>query len=134
MSFAAKLLEKGEYDQAIVEATKAIEKEAENPEHFFERASACAMVERYVEAAADFERALELDRDARVLDDDVLDDAYFSALLGAARAEAVDAGVARLARYATVFPSGRHLRDAADWSKRLRGELQSEFVKRRLED
>ena len=40
MSFAAKLLEKGKYDEAIVEATKAIEKEDDNPEHFFERARA----------------------------------------------------------------------------------------------
>ncbi|HZS39293.1 MAG TPA: tetratricopeptide repeat protein [Polyangia bacterium] len=134
ISVAATLLEKGKYDQAAVEATKAIEKEDDNPEHWFERASAYAMLERFVDAVADYDRALELDREARVLDEDVLDDAYFSALLGAARKEPLDAGLARLAHYARAFPSGRHLRDADDWSRRLRGELKSEFVKRRLDE
>src|SRR5438067_9666691 len=112
ISFAAKLLESGRYEEAIAEATKAIAKEDDNPEHFFERASACAMVERFVEAVADYERALELDREERILDEDVVDDAYFSALLGAARGEPLDAGLARLACYARAFPKGRHLRDA----------------------
>jgi hypothetical protein len=71
-----------------------------------------------------------------VLDDDMLDDAYFSALLGAARALAasdVAAGCDKLARYATRFPEGRHVGDAGDWQKRLRGELKSTFVKERYE-
>jgi hypothetical protein len=64
----------------------------------------------------------------------MLDDAYFSALLGAARQEAdVERGCAKLERYATVYPAGRHVEDASDWQKRLRGELKSTFVKERLE-
>jgi tetratricopeptide (TPR) repeat protein len=131
MSFAAKLLEKGKYEEAIVEATRAIEREDDNPEHFVERATAAAFLERHAEAVSDLERALALDEEAGVLERDVVDDAYFSALLGAARALPVADGVARLDRYRQIFPSGRHLRDAADWQKRLRGELPSHFVKER---
>ncbi len=134
ISIAAKLIEQGKYDEAIAEATRAIEKDANDPEPWFERASAAAMIEKFAAAADDFARAYELDREEGVLDDDVVDDGFFSALLGAARAEAVDAGVARLDRYAKVFPSGRHVRDASDWQRRLRGELKTEFVKRRVED
>jgi tetratricopeptide (TPR) repeat protein len=133
-SFAQKLLDEGKFEQAVVEATRAAEREPEDPEPFFERATAYANLDRHVEAAADFERALELDEEAQVLTTDFVDDAYFSALLGAARTEAVDAGVARLERYASVLPSGRHLADARDWQKRLRGELPSVFVKEKLED
>lgn len=132
MSFAAKLLETGDYAGAIPEATKAIDREDDNPEHYAERATAYAYLERYAEAVSDFERALLLDETAHVLERDVIDDAYFSALLGVARAEpTVAAGVTRLDRYEGIFPAGRHLADAADWQKRLRGELKSEFVKER---
>ena len=64
------------------------------------------------------------DETAGVLETDVVDDAYFSALLGAAKAEArtsMDAAERTLARYKTVLPGGRHLQDAAQWPDRLRG-------------
>jgi tetratricopeptide (TPR) repeat protein len=132
MSFAAKLTEQGKYDEAVAEATRAIERDEEDPEPLVERAAALTLLERYAPAAADFERALALDAEADVIDIDVVDDAYFSALLGAARAEpSVDAGVAQLARYRAILPEGRHLRDADEWARRLRGELKSEFVKER---
>lgn len=130
MSFAAKLVEQGKYEEAVAEATKAVEREDDNPEPLVERAGAYVLLERHADAVADYERALALDADENVLETDVVDDAYFSALLAAARAAgSVDAGVALLARYAQTLPSGRHVRDAADWQRRLRGELQSEFVK-----
>jgi tetratricopeptide (TPR) repeat protein len=132
ISFAQKLLDDGKYQEAAVEATHAIAREPEDPEPYFERATAYANLDRYLEAAADYERALQLDEEARVLTTDFIDDAYFSALLGAARKEPVGEGVKRLDRYAEVFPSGRHLADARDWQKRLRGELPSQFVKERL--
>jgi hypothetical protein len=53
----------------------------------------------------------------------VVDDAYFSALLGAAKQEARSslAGATQtLARYETILPGGRHLADAAAWPERLR--------------
>jgi tetratricopeptide (TPR) repeat protein len=134
ISFAQKLLDEGKYEEAAAEATTAIGREPEDPEPWFERATAYANLDRYVEAADDFEKALTLDEEAQILQTDFIDDAYFSALLGAARKESVDEGVKRLERYAKTFPQGRHLHDARDWQKRLRGELQSQFVKERLED
>jgi tetratricopeptide (TPR) repeat protein len=134
MSRAAVLIDAGEFEAALQAATEELAREQENSEHWWDRASALASLERYEEAVADFERAKQVDAKTSVLDDDMLDDAYFSALLGAARATSdVTAGCAKLDRYATHFPSGRHVRDAGDWQKRLRGELKSHFVKERLE-
>ena len=136
-SRAAVLNEAGDFEAAVQAATEELAREGGNSEHWWDRASALAFLERYDEAVADFERAKEVDAKSGVLDDDMLDDAYFSALLGAARATAatgdVAAGCAKLDRYATVFPSGRHGDDARDWQKRLRGELKSHFVKERLQ-
>jgi tetratricopeptide (TPR) repeat protein len=128
MSFAAELNEKGDYEEALEAATSAMSAEKENPEPFADRAAAYDGLERYAEAARDLERALELNAAARVIDHDNLDDALFSALVGAAKVEvetSVDAAVALLARYAKVLPKGRHVRDADDWRKRLRGEMPS---------
>jgi tetratricopeptide (TPR) repeat protein len=130
-SQAAVLIDAGDYEAAVAAATEAMALEPDNSEHFFERASALANLERYAEAVADFERARALDVETRVLEDDVVDDAYFSALLGAARGEEVRAGCATLERYRAQFPDGRHVSDVADWQKRLRGELPSHFVKER---
>jgi hypothetical protein len=33
-----------------------------------------------------------------------------------------------------VFPKGRHLADVDEWSRRLRGEVRTEWVKRRIDD
>jgi tetratricopeptide (TPR) repeat protein len=133
MSRAAVLNEAGEFAAAVQAATEELAREPENSEHWCDRATAYAGLEQYDAAVADFERARETDRKTAVLDDDMLDDAYFSALLGAARAREVEAGCALLARYATQFPSGRHVQDASDWQKRLRGELKSHFVKERYQ-
>ena len=133
-SRAAVLTDAGEFEAAVQAATGEIAREPESSEHLWDRAGALASLERYEEAVADLERAKALDAKTAVLDDDMLDDAYFSALLGAARATAdVGAGCAKLDRYATLFPSGRHVDDARDWQKRLRGELKSQFVKERLQ-
>jgi len=131
-SRAAVLNEAGEFAAAVQVSSEEIGREPHNCEHYWDRATALASLERYDEAVADFARAKALDAATMVLDDDMLDDAYFSALLGAARAEPdVAAGCARLAGYRALFPSGRHLGDAEDWQKRLRGELKSHFVKER---
>jgi len=133
-SRAAVLNEAGEFAAALEAATEELAREGNNSEHWWDRGSALAALERYDEAVADFERAQDADRQTAVLDDDMLDDAYFSARLGAARACAdVGAGCAKLDGYAARFPSGRHVGDAGDWQKRLRGELKSKFVKERFE-
>ena len=132
MSRAAVLIDAGEFEAALQAATEESARERANSEHWWDRATALAALERYDEAVTDFERAKEVDAKTSVLDDDMLDDAYFSALLGAARALGDStAGCARLDRYLAVFPTGRHVKDASDWQKRLRGELKSHFVKER---
>ena len=123
MSFAAKMIQEGKYAEAIEEATRAVARDDEDPAPLVERANAYALLERYPEAVKDLETAIALDETAGVLETDVVDDAYFSALLGAAKLEAktsLEAADKTLARYATVLPAGRHLADAAAWPNRLR--------------
>ncbi len=122
-SFAAKLTEEGKYAEAIVEATRAAARDDEDPTPLFERAAAHAWLEQYLEAAMDLEVAMVLDQAAGVLEMDFVDDAYFSALLGAAKAKAqtsIDAAVETLVRYRIMLPAGRHLADAEAWAGRLR--------------
>jgi tetratricopeptide (TPR) repeat protein len=128
MSFAAELMEKGKYEEAIEAATRALEGAKDNPEPFADRATAYDYLERYAEAVVDLEEALKLNAAEKVIDHDNLDDAFFSALVGAAKLDAetsVEAGVARLARYVQVLPAGRHVQDSKEWRMRLRGELKS---------
>jgi tetratricopeptide (TPR) repeat protein len=129
MSFAAELIEKGDYEEAVEAATREIEADASNPEPFADRAAAYDYLERYVEAVSDLERALYLNAVAPVIDHDNLDDAYFSALVAAAKLDAGGVAGARalLARYPQVLPKGRHVRDSEDWRKRFGGELKSEL-------
>jgi len=133
-SFASKLIEDGKYEEAIVEATGAIAGEDDNPEHFIDRATAQVQLGRDALAVDDFVRALALDVEAQVLETDLVDDAYFSALLAQARALDVEAGCRALAGYREVLPRGRHLADVESWTLRLRGELKSQFVKVREVD
>lgn len=128
MSFAAELIEQGKYEEAVAAATSAMEGQAANPEPFADRASAYDNLERYAEAASDLERALALNAAAPVIDHDNLDDAFFSALVGAAKEDvetSVDSAVKRIARYVEVLPKGRHVTDSVEWRKRFSGELKS---------
>ncbi len=123
MTFAAKFIEQGKYAEAVEEATRAFERDEDDPAPLVERATAYAWLEQYSAAVNDFEAALALDGSAGVLEIDVVDDAYFSALLGAAKIEArtsLDSAVLTLARYRRVLPGGRHLADAELWPARLR--------------
>jgi len=130
VSFAARAIAAGNHTEAIAAATTAILRDDSDPEAHFERATALVALDRHNEATSDFERALQLDVEAGILETDAVDDAFFSSLLAAARrATSVSDGVSMLERYATVLPTGRHLTDAVDWARRLRGELKSEFVK-----
>lgn len=128
MSFAKELIEQGDYEEAITAATKAIDDGDAGPEPLFDRATANELAEHYDAAIADFEAAIAKNAVAKEIDPFALDDAYFSALLAAARSDAeadVARGVARLERYAKTCPAGAHLADARDWQKRLKGEMPS---------
>jgi Flp pilus assembly protein TadD len=129
-SFASKLIQDGKYEQAITEATKAIALEDDNPEHYADRAAACVQLGRDLEAVGDFKKALELDQVTNILETDLIDDDMFSALLAAARAESdKEKGCALLASYRETLPKGRHLADVDTWTKRLRGQLQTNWSK-----
>ncbi len=126
MTFAAKLIQQGNYAEAVEEATRAFVRDEEDPAPLIDRASAYAWLEQYADAVKDLEMALELDKESGVLETDVVDDAYFSALLGAAKAEArtsVETAATTLARYRTVLPDGRHVADADAWPERLRSAV-----------
>jgi tetratricopeptide (TPR) repeat protein len=128
MSFAKDLIEQGDYEEAIAAATRAIDEGDEGPEPLFDRGTANELAEHYDAAVGDFEAAIAKNRAAKELDPFMLDDAYFSALLAAARHDAesdVGRGVARLDRYAKAIEDGTHQKDVADWQKRLRGEMPS---------
>ena len=128
MSFAKKHIEEGDYEAAIAAATEAIEGGEGGPEPLFDRGTAYELAERYGEAVVDFEQAIERNGADKELDPFVLDDAYFSAALAAARAEAptnLAGALARLDRYRAVMPAGSHVDESRDWQKRLRGEMPS---------
>lgn len=128
MSFAKKHIEAGDYEEAITSATEQIADGDSGPEPLFDRGTAYELAERYVESVADFEAAVVLNRAEKEIDPFVLDDAYFSAALAAARHEAqadLAAALRRLGRYRELSPEGAHVAESRDWEKRLRGELPS---------
>lgn len=128
MSFAKKHIEEGEYDEAVVAATKSIEDGDSGPEPLFDRATAYDLLERHAEAVADFEQAVLKNLAEKELDPFALDDAYFSAALAAARVEAkadLLRALARLDRYREVLPEGAHVAESRDWQRRLKGEMPS---------
>jgi tetratricopeptide (TPR) repeat protein len=128
MSFAKKFIEDGDYDKAIEAATTSITDGDEGPEPLFDRATAYDLAERYLEAVTDFEAAITKNGAEQEIDPFTIDDAYFSALLSAARKEAegdVPKAVTLLQRYMQFAPNGEHVADCRDWQKRLKGEMPS---------
>ena len=126
MSFAKKYIEEGDYEKAIAAATDSITEGDVGPEPLFDRATAYDLAERYLEAVTDFESAITKNGEEQEIDPFTIDDAYFSALLAAARKETdVSKGVALLQRYVQFAPKGEHLAECTDWQKRLRGEMPS---------
>lgn len=128
MSFAKKHIEEGDYAAAIAAATEEIEGGNSGPEPLYDRATAYELSERWAEAVADLEQAIEKNRAEKELEPFMLDDAYFSAALAAARDEAkadLPKALRRLDRYRELWPDGAHLFESRDWQKRLRGELPS---------
>ena len=128
MSFAKKFIEDGDYDKAIDAATTTITDGDAGPEPLFDRATAFDLAERYLEAVSDFEAAITLNGAEQEIDPFTIDDAYFSALLSAARKESerdVPKALVLLQRYMQYAPKGEHVADCADWQKRLKGELPS---------
>ena len=124
-SLAANLIQQGKYDEAIAEATRAITQSEVDVIAWFDRACARTALGQHVEAVADIEAAVKHDDGLDELDLDVVDDAYFTALLSVARAMPTGAaGASYLVRYRELFPTGAHLGDVVEWQARLRGEVE----------
>jgi tetratricopeptide (TPR) repeat protein len=132
-SFAQKYLSEGKLDEALLETDKAIELDDEDPEPVLDRAQVLLAMNRYEETVTAVQRAIELDRTAKIVDDMVVDDTLFSALVGWAQSLAAadpDKAVAVMARYLKIFPPGIHQPEAEEWTRRFRGHVET-WVKAR---
>jgi tetratricopeptide (TPR) repeat protein len=131
VTFAQKLLQHGEYEQAITEADKHAVREPDSPEPFHDRARALSALGRYEEAVTAYARALELDEEEQILEGSEVDDGLFSTVVawGQSLAGEEAAQLAALAHYGRLLPEGCHGKDAEDWALRFRGLLKTTFVK-----
>ena len=131
VTFAQKLIQQGNYEEAILAANKHLVQDPASPEPYHDRARALAGLGRFEEAVADYAQAIQRDETEHVLQDWEVDDGLFSLLVAWAQSlgEASAAQVAIMERYAQLLPSGQHRADAADWILRFKGLLKSTFVK-----
>jgi tetratricopeptide (TPR) repeat protein len=132
VTFAQRLIQRGDYDQALAAADKHADQDPQSPEPHHDKARALSLLGRYKDAVAAYERAIELDRAEQMLPDWELDDGLFSTVVAwgqaaASEAERLDA----LGRYRALLPGGRHMEDAKEWELRFRGLLPTTFVKPR---
>ncbi len=127
-SFAMKRLEDGHPEEALGLADKAILADAADPEPQLDRAQALVALGRFADAVAAIETCRALDAKARVIDDALLDDTLFSALVAWAQelaAADVERAVATLARYSKILPDGTHADELVTWTDRLRGRRET---------
>src|SRR5262245_33457071 len=75
-----KLCAEGRFEEAVTAAGEELRLDPAEPEIFFNRGQALAGLERFEEAAADYERALGMDASASALDPEAVDDELFFAL------------------------------------------------------
>jgi tetratricopeptide (TPR) repeat protein len=112
------LVAAGRFDDAVAAATAEAAANPGDPEPCFNRGQALAALERFAEAAADYERALAMDPGASAVDPEAVDDELFFAL----RSEATRRGdPAPLRRYLELLPAGRHAADVPKWTDKLAG-------------
>jgi tetratricopeptide (TPR) repeat protein len=120
-----KLCTEGNFEEAIAAATAEIVTEPGEPEAYFNRAQALTGLDRFDEAAADYERALGMDASASALDPEAVDDELFFTLRRQAETLAAnrerDRAVATIGRYLAILPEGRHVADVPKWIDALEG-------------
>jgi tetratricopeptide (TPR) repeat protein len=121
--FSTQLVRDGRFSEAIETATREIAAQPDEPEAFFNRGQALAGLDRFEEAAADYQRALALDDSASSVDPETIDDELFFALRSAAERRKSDppAAIAVLERYRQILPQGRHVEDIAKWRDAFNG-------------
>lgn len=118
-----KLCTEGRFEEAITAAGAELASDPAEPEAHFNRGQALAGLERFEEAAADYQRALAMDASASAMDLEAVDDELFFALRRQAETLAADrpAAVAAIGRYLTILPTGRHVDDVPKWIDKLMG-------------
>ena len=132
VTFAQRLIQRGEYEQAVAAADKHEAQDAQNPEPQHDRARALALLGRYAESVTAYGRALELDRTEQMLPDWEVDDGLFSTVVAWGQSLTSEADrLSALGHYTTLLPAGRHVKEAEEWALRFRGLLPTTFVKPR---
>lgn len=124
-SFAQKCLAEGRIEEALAEAERQVAADPRDPEPLLDRARILDALGHHEEAVADLRRAIELDRSAQILDDSVVDDTLFSALVAWGRKVATaepERAVEILHEYGRLMPGGCHRAEAEAWTRRFRGE------------
>jgi tetratricopeptide (TPR) repeat protein len=126
-SFALEHLSRGRHDEALAEADKAAAADPADPEPVLDRAQIFLSLGQHEQAVAEIERAIQLDRKAMVLDDSVVDDTLFSALVR--WASALGPGpqaVALIERYESLAPdAATHHDEASNWIRRFKGDTDT---------
>lgn len=132
VTFAQRLIQRGDYEQAVAAADKHAAQDPTSPEPAHDRARALSLLGRHAEAVAAYARAIELDRSEQLLPDWEVDDGLFSTVVAWGQSLTAESErLAALARYAALLPEGRHLEEAKEWELRFRGLLPTTFVKPR---
>ena len=132
VTFAQRLIQRGDYEQAVAAADKHAAQDPTSPEPLHDRARALSLLGRHAEAVVAYERAIELDRSEQLLQDWEVDDGLFSTVVAWGQSLTAESEqLAALARYEALLPQGRHLAEAKEWALRFRGLLQTKFVKPR---
>jgi tetratricopeptide (TPR) repeat protein len=120
---STELVAECKFEEALAQASKEIAAQPAEPEAYFNRGQALAALGRFVEAAADHERALSLDASASGLDPEAADDELFFALRNVAMAlkDSPAEALAALERYRQIRPAGRHIEDLKTWADHING-------------
>jgi tetratricopeptide (TPR) repeat protein len=120
---SAALVAECRFDEAIAQATQEIAAQPDEPEAYYQRGQALGALGRFVEAAADYERALSLDASASGLDPEAADDELFFALrnIAVSQKDRPAEALATLERYRRLLPEGRHIADIKTWADHING-------------
>ena len=132
VTFAQRLIQRGEYDVAITAADKHAAQDAQNPEPHHDRARALSLLGRFAEAIESYAQAIELDRQEQMLQDWEVDDGLFSTVVAWGQAETTaELKQKALSHYRALLPQGRHQAEADEWALRFAGRLPTTFSKPR---
>ena len=132
VTFAQRLIQRGEYEEAVAAADKHAAQDPDNPAPAHDRARALSLLGRFDESVQSYARALQLDRSEQMLPDWEVDDGLFSTVVSWGQSLATEAErLSALGHYKDLLPEGRHAQEASEWALRFRGLLPTTFVEPR---